>query len=236
MYPAFSFDGRTCNGGGLASLTRTVFACWPLLHGACDPENSDLAAWRRKTLLGVVRMHLAYWTGAQPASAPVSCTPGRLPAAFIGPGNLHSRAACGTPCCSRRSASLLRRLGTLGSGPTDAAMASPSQVQCCTLADHGPGAHSRAFASRLHRPLGAAAGEPSQVQCCTLAGHGAGKDAVDGKRKMTQLKLSHFSFGIRQCPTLPGRHQPSTIGAERLNFCVRYGNRWIPFAITTGMP
>ena len=80
------------------------------------------------------------------------------------------------------------------------------------------------------------AGEPSQVQCCTLAGHGAGKDAVDGKRKMTQLKLSHFSFGIRQCPTLPGRHQPSTIGAERLNFCVRYGNRWIPFAITTGMP
>ena len=61
-------------------------------------------------------------------------------------------------------------------------------------------------------------------------------ETVDWKRKMTQLKLSHFSFGIRQCPTLPGRHQPSTIGAERLNFCVRYGNRWIPFAITTGMP
>ena len=44
-----------------------------------------------------------------------------------------------------------------------------------------------------------------------------------------------FSFhGIRQRPTLPGRLQPSTIGAERLNFCVRYGNRWIPFAIVTG--
>ena len=86
------------------------------------------------------------------------------------------------------------------------------------------------------RPLDSAMASPSQVQCCTLAGHGAGKGAVDGKRKMTQLKLSHFSFGIRQCPTLPGRHQPSTIGAERLNFCVRYGNRWIPFAITTGMP
>ena len=42
-------------------------------------------------------------------------------------------------------------------------------------------------------------------------------------------------FGIRQCPTLPGRLQPSTIGAERLNFCVRYGNRWDPFAITTGI-
>ena len=42
-------------------------------------------------------------------------------------------------------------------------------------------------------------------------------------------------FEIRQCPTLPGRLQPSTIGAERLNFCVRYGNRWIPFAIVTGI-
>ena len=45
-----------------------------------------------------------------------------------------------------------------------------------------------------------------------------------------------FLFGIRQRPTLPGRLQPSTIGAERLNFCVRYGNRWDPFAIVTGMP
>ena len=44
-----------------------------------------------------------------------------------------------------------------------------------------------------------------------------------------------FFIGIRQRPTLPGRLQPSTIGAERLNFCVRYGNRWDPFAITTGI-
>ena len=40
--------------------------------------------------------------------------------------------------------------------------------------------------------------------------------------------------GIRQRPTLPGRLQPSTIGAERLNFCVRDGNRWDPLAIATG--
>ena len=39
---------------------------------------------------------------------------------------------------------------------------------------------------------------------------------------------------IRRRPTLPGRVQPSTIGAEGLNFCVRYGNRWDPFAIVTG--
>ena len=39
---------------------------------------------------------------------------------------------------------------------------------------------------------------------------------------------------IRQRPTLPGRVQPSTIGTERLNFCVRYGNRCDPLVITTG--
>ena len=48
--------------------------------------------------------------------------------------------------------------------------------------------------------------------------------------------MGSFLCGIRQRPTLPGRLQPSTIGAERLNFCVRYGNRWDPFAIITGMP
>ena len=41
--------------------------------------------------------------------------------------------------------------------------------------------------------------------------------------------------GFRRRPTLPGRCQPSTIGAEGLNFCVRYGNRWFPFAIATGI-
>ena len=41
-------------------------------------------------------------------------------------------------------------------------------------------------------------------------------------------------FGIRQRPTLPGRLQPSTISVWRLNFCVRYGNRWNPPAIATG--
>ena len=43
-----------------------------------------------------------------------------------------------------------------------------------------------------------------------------------------------LSCGIRRRPTLPGRVQPSTIGAEGLNFCVRDGNRWDPFAIVTG--
>ena len=41
-------------------------------------------------------------------------------------------------------------------------------------------------------------------------------------------------FGFRRRPNLPGRVQPSTFGAKRLNFCVRNGNRWNPLAITTG--
>ena len=55
------------------------------------------------------------------------------------------------------------------------------------------------------------------------------------KKENTPHWWGAFLFGIRQRPTLPGRLQPSTIGAERLNFCVRYGNRWIPFAIVTGI-
>ena len=52
-------------------------------------------------------------------------------------------------------------------------------------------------------------------------------------RKNSVVFTTEF-FGIRRRPTLPGRYQPSTIGTEGLNFCVRYGNRCDPFVITTG--
>ena len=48
------------------------------------------------------------------------------------------------------------------------------------------------------------------------------------------LIFSDECHGIRRRSTLPGRLQPSTIDAEGLNFCVRDGNRWNPFAIVTG--
>ena len=35
-------------------------------------------------------------------------------------------------------------------------------------------------------------------------------------------------------PIFPVSHPTSIFGACELNFCVRYGNRWIPFAIVTG--
>ena len=62
-----------------------------------------------------------------------------------------------------------------------------------------------------------------------------GEWEVAGTKRKHPTHVGCFLFGIRQRPTLPGRLQPSTIGAERLNFCVRYGNRWDPFAITTGI-
>ena len=39
----------------------------------------------------------------------------------------------------------------------------------------------------------------------------------------------------QQLPILPGRFQPSTFGVCGLNYCVRYGNRWNPTAIVTGL-
>src|SRR5690554_2000931 len=51
-------------------------------------------------------------------------------------------------------------------------------------------------------------------------------------------KSDHFMgsdlFYFRYRLSLPGGLPPSTISAERLNFCVRYGNRCDPFAIATG--
>ena len=53
-------------------------------------------------------------------------------------------------------------------------------------------------------------------------------------KKGLRRYYSTQSLGIRQRPILPGRFQPSTFSAERLNFCVRYGYRWFPLAIATG--
>ena len=59
--------------------------------------------------------------------------------------------------------------------------------------------------------------------------------AIELLRNMDGVETcSFYPYGIRRRPTLPGRFQPSTIGAKRLNFCVRDGNRWDPLAIITG--
>ena len=65
-----------------------------------------------------------------------------------------------------------------------------------------------------------------------LRNMGSGGDLLS--RAVTSQVPSALKYGIRRRPTLPGRYQPSTIGTEGLNFCVRYGNRWDPFVIATG--
>ena len=93
---------------------------------------------------------------------------------------------------------------------------------------------SQVFPHVLDPPLAAHMGEPNQVHSLTSSKTTGEMDVTDAQRKKPQTSSEAFLCGIRQRPTLPGRLQPSTIGAERLNFCVRYGNRWIPFAIVTG--
>ena len=44
-----------------------------------------------------------------------------------------------------------------------------------------------------------------------------------------------FESCIRRRHRLPGRVQPSTFSAKRLNFRVRDENGWVPLAIATGM-
>ncbi len=61
------------------------------------------------------------------------------------------------------------------------------------------------------------------------------------RKKSTQKKASAATDasrmqGNRQRPSLPGRRQPSTLGAWVLNCCVRNGNRWGHPAIATGFP
>ena len=47
--------------------------------------------------------------------------------------------------------------------------------------------------------------------------------------------IAYPLYGSRRRPILPDRFQSSTFGAQRLNFCVRYGYRWNPLAIVTGI-
>ena len=58
--------------------------------------------------------------------------------------------------------------------------------------------------------------------------------AVELLRNIGNTALLQCFHGIRRRPSLPGRYQPSTFGAWRLNCCVRDGNRWVPPAIATG--
>ena len=95
---------------------------------------------------------------------------------------------------------------------------------------------SQVFPHVLDPPPAAHMGEPNQVQRRTLVGIIRKTKLSDCMKRKDPPSRAGLSFhGIRRRPTLPGRLQPSTIGAERLNFCVRYGNRWTLSVINTNL-
>src|SRR4051794_7031603 len=59
------------------------------------------------------------------------------------------------------------------------------------------------------------------------------REQAPPERRRAALSDDPFVLIKRRRPTLPGPCEPSTIGAERLNFSVRNGKRCFPLAIAT---
>ena len=57
---------------------------------------------------------------------------------------------------------------------------------------------------------------------------------ANGPLQIKQSSFLNCCNVFRHSPIFPGRRQPSIFGVCKLNFCVRYGNRWILTAICTG--
>ena len=58
--------------------------------------------------------------------------------------------------------------------------------------------------------------------------------ALAAWRPYQPVRTLEVSFRwILALPIFPGSRPPSIFGADELNFCVRYGNRWILIAINT---
>ena len=52
--------------------------------------------------------------------------------------------------------------------------------------------------------------------------------------EQSKKKTAHFRVRyVLALPIFPGSRPPSIVGANELNFCVRYGNRWTLIAINT---
>ena len=99
----FYFNGRTGNGGGLASLTRTVL---PVGRCSTGPVIQRIRTW----LLGAEKrfgaLYVCIWYTGQALSQLQRLCPA-LPGVCQPPSSVRGTArsaACGTPCSSRRSA------------------------------------------------------------------------------------------------------------------------------------
>ena len=89
-----------------------------------------------------------------------------------------------------------------------------------TLCANSPLAASRAAGAQLRNVAGQLGGARQARE---------DREQQNGKEKEQSVWTVLF-FGIRQLPIFPGRRQPSIVGVQGLNFCVRDGNRWNPLA------
>ena len=181
-------------------------------------------------LFGVVQQPLSFGIRQRPT------LPGVSHPCCIDPGNSHSRAFRSLPAIPDAPPACFLHRRRQAPVPQGAHGEKPSQVQCCTHPETArkqlsPGRFSPcciAHRARMGKNL-------AKYNACTRPQTAREQYSVRFQNKKHPISWGVSCFGIRQRPTLPGRLQPSTIGAERLNFCVRYGNRWIPFAIVTGI-
>ena len=152
MYPAFSFDGRTGNGGGLASLTRTVL---PVGRCSTGPVIQRIRTW----LLGAEKrfgaLYVCIWYTGQALSQLQRLCPA-LPGVCQPPSSVRGTcivvphaALLAVPDAPPRFFAHRARSAPV---PQGAPVCEPSQVQCCTLADHGPGAQNPVWFQKEEPP------------------------------------------------------------------------------------
>ena len=71
---------------------------------------------------------------------------------------------------------------------------------------------------------------PQLPTCSVLSSPGKMEHETKTKKQPRAVAL----MVIQQCSIFPGRRQPSIFDDKKLNFCVRYENRWILLSIATG--
>ena len=121
--------------------------------------------------------------------------------------HIHTFSPCRTAPCS--TAGMIAKRRSMSVVPTADALS-------CTA--------SRPM-HNTHKPRTQTAGDDSSAVFCRARPPG------NAKKEAPHMRCF---IGFRQRPILPDRLQSSTFGTEGLNFCVRNGNRWDPFVITTG--
>ena len=150
-------------------------------------------------------------------------------------------AACNTPYSARFSPRCIPHSGRSASAPSSA---NRIGLRCKKLEIDPGSAHKvvarwrrgACFQLPVLELLRFAASSTGRAQLRNVAGQpGRARRAREDRKQQNgkekeQSVWTVLFFGIRQLPIFPGRRQPSIVGVQGLNFCVRDGNRWNPLA------